>query len=69
MRGAQQKPMSTFLNIYRKVGGGMEIREDGVTLTILPAPMGTVPGWLKLLSGSLSIIPLAAIFILWVFED
>ena len=37
----------------------------GVTLTILPSPMGTVPDWLKLLSGSLSIIPLAAIFLLW----
>ena len=30
VRGAQQKPMSTFLNIYRKVGGGIEIREDGI---------------------------------------
>ena len=30
IRGAQQKPMSTFLNIFRKVGGGMEIREDGI---------------------------------------
>ncbi|PMC76689.1 UDP-N-acetylglucosamine 1-carboxyvinyltransferase [Brachybacterium sp. UMB0905] len=30
VRGAQQKPMSTFLNIFRKVGGGMDIREDGI---------------------------------------
>jgi ribose transport system permease protein len=37
----------------------------GVTLTILPSPMGTVPAWLKLLSGSLSIVPLAAIFLIW----
>ena len=37
----------------------------GVTLTILPSPMGTVPAWLKLLSGSLSIVPIAAIFLIW----
>ena len=30
VRGAEQKPMATFLNIFRKVGGGMEIREDGI---------------------------------------
>ena len=37
----------------------------GVTLTILPSPMGTVPPWLKLFSGSLSVVPLAAIFLIW----
>ncbi|MCP4384948.1 MAG: ABC transporter permease [Hyphomicrobiales bacterium] len=37
----------------------------GVTLTILPAPMGTIPPWLKTLSGSLSILPLVAIFLIW----
>ena len=37
----------------------------GVTLTILPSPMGSVPAWLKLFSGSLSIVPLAAIFLIW----
>jgi UDP-N-acetylglucosamine 1-carboxyvinyltransferase len=30
VRGAQQKPMSTFLNIFRKIGGGIEIREEGI---------------------------------------
>jgi ribose transport system permease protein len=37
----------------------------GVTLTILPAPMGTVPDWLKTLNGPFSIIPIAAIFVIW----
>lgn len=30
VRGAEQKPMSTFLNTFRKVGGGMEITEEGI---------------------------------------
>ncbi|MEQ8698372.1 MAG: ABC transporter permease [Bauldia litoralis] len=37
----------------------------GVTLTILPSPMGTVPDWLKTLNGPLSILPIAAIFLIW----
>ena len=37
----------------------------GVTLTILPAPMGTIPPWFKSLSGPLSILPLVAIFLIW----
>src|SRR5690606_38233159 len=30
VRAAEQKPMSTSLNIYRRVGGGFEIRGDGI---------------------------------------
>lgn len=30
IRDAQQKPMSTFLNTFRKIGGGMEITDDGI---------------------------------------
>ena len=37
----------------------------GVTLTILPAPIGPAPGWLKAMAGSLSILPLATIFVAW----
>ena len=37
----------------------------GVTLTILPAPIGPAPAWLKSMSGPLSILPLAAIFLAW----
>lgn len=37
----------------------------GVTLTILPAPVGPAPDWLKALSGPASIVPLAAVFAIW----
>ena len=37
----------------------------GVTLTILPAPVGPAPAWLKSMSGSLSILPLGAIVLAW----
>lgn len=37
----------------------------GTTLTILPAPTGTVPVWLKSLGGPLSILPLGAVFLIW----
>jgi ribose transport system permease protein len=37
----------------------------GITLTILPAPIGPAPAWLKALSGPLSMLPLAATFIAW----
>lgn len=38
----------------------------GTTLTIVPAPTGTVPDWLRALSGPLSILPLGAIFLIWI---
>jgi ribose transport system permease protein len=37
----------------------------GVTLTILPAPIGPAPAWLKSMAGPLSALPLAAIFLAW----
>lgn len=37
----------------------------GVTLTIVPSPVGPAPEWLKALAGPASIIPLAAIFLFW----
>jgi len=37
----------------------------GATLTILPAPIGPAPEWLKALAGPASIVPLAAIFAFW----
>lgn len=37
----------------------------GITLTILPAPMGSVPAWLKGLGGPASIVPLATIALAW----
>lgn len=37
----------------------------GVTLTILPAPIGPAPLWLKAMAGSWSVLPLAVIFLFW----
>lgn len=37
----------------------------GLTLTIVPAPTGTVPHWIQSLSGELSIAPLLAIAAAW----
>ena len=36
-----------------------------MTLTILPAPVGPAPAWLKAMAGPLSLLPLAAIFLAW----
>ncbi|MFW0154883.1 UDP-N-acetylglucosamine 1-carboxyvinyltransferase [Rothia sp. P6271] len=30
VRGANQKDMSTYLNVFRKMGGGLDIRTDGI---------------------------------------
>jgi ribose transport system permease protein len=37
----------------------------GITLTILPAPVGPAPEWLKAMAGPLSILPLAVITVVW----
>lgn len=37
----------------------------GITLTILPAPIGPAPAWLKALAGPLSLLPLLLMFIAW----
>ena len=37
----------------------------GLTLTIVPAPTGTVPHWIQNLSGELSIVPLLALAAAW----
>ena len=38
---------------------------NGATLTLLPAPAGTAPAWIKSLAGSFSIVPLAAMVVVW----
>jgi ribose transport system permease protein len=37
----------------------------GLTLTIVPAPTGSVPPWIQSLSGQLSIVPLVALAVVW----
>lgn len=38
---------------------------SGLTLTLVPAPIGSAPAWIKSLSGTFSIAPLAAMAIVW----
>lgn len=37
----------------------------GLTLTLVPAPVGSAPAWIKSLSGTFSIAPLAGMAIVW----
>ncbi len=37
----------------------------GLTLTLLPAPLGGAPQWLKALSGTWSVLPLAVLGLAW----
>ncbi|TCL71445.1 ABC transporter permease [Rhizobium sp. BK251] len=51
------QPIVATLGTYLVLGG--------ITLTIVPAPIGPAPGWLKAMAGSWSILPLAAIVVAW----
>ncbi|HEX3983296.1 MAG TPA: ABC transporter permease [Acidisoma sp.] len=37
----------------------------GLTLTILPSPMGVAPAWLKALAGPWAILPVGFVFVTW----
>lgn len=37
----------------------------GLALTVLPAPAGSVPGWLSSLAGKWSVLPLASAMLIW----
>jgi ribose transport system permease protein len=64
--GAINGFMATILRIQPIVATlGSYLILAGVTLTILPAPIGPAPGWLRAMAGPISILPLAAIFLLW----
>ncbi|WP_315928623.1 ABC transporter permease [Mesorhizobium sp. SP-1A] len=64
--GAANGFMATILRIQPIVATlGTYLILAGVTLTILPAPVGPAPGWLKEMAGPLSVVPLAAIFLFW----
>lgn len=51
------QPIVATLGTYLVLGG--------ITLTIVPSPVGPAPGWLKAMSASWSILPLAAMFVIW----
>ena len=65
--GALNGFLATILRIQPIVATlGTYLLLVGTTLTILPAPTGTVPVWLKSLGGPLSILPLGAVFLIWI---
>lgn len=65
--GAANGLLATVLRIQPIVATlGTYLILIGITLTILPAPTGTVPAWLRSLGGPLSILPLAAVFVAWI---
>ena len=64
--GALNGALASFVRIQPIVATlGTYLLFSGLTLTIVPAPTGTVPPWIQSLSGQLSIVPLAALIIAW----
>ncbi|MFK0165074.1 ABC transporter permease [Rhizobium sp. NPDC090279] len=64
--GAINGFMATVIRIQPIVATlGTYLVLTGITLVILPAPVGPAPDWLKTLSGTYSIVPLLAIAIAW----
>jgi ribose transport system permease protein len=64
--GAINGFMTTVIRIQPIVATlGTYLVLSGVTLTILPAPVGPAPDWLKAMAGSYSIVPLAVIAAAW----
>jgi ribose transport system permease protein len=64
--GAVNGFMTTIIRIQPIVATlGTYLVLTGITLTILPAPVGPAPDWLKAMSSSYSVLPLAVIAIAW----
>ncbi|ESX82955.1 ABC transporter permease [Mesorhizobium sp. M0915] len=64
--GAANGFLATIVRIQPIVATlGTYLILTGVTLTILPAPIGPAPGWLKAMAGPWSALPLALIFLFW----
>lgn len=64
--GAFNGALTTLVRIQPIVATlGTYLVLTGVTLTILPAPIGPAPAWLKTLAGPWSALPLAALFAAW----
>jgi len=58
--------LATVLRIQPIVATlGTYLLLSGLTLTLVPAPTGSVPGWLRALAGPASLLPLAAAVGLW----
>lgn len=64
--GAFNGFMATVIRIQPIVATlGTYLILTGLTLTLLPAPIGPAPDWLRALSGPLSVLPLGVICLLW----
>ncbi|QPC94383.1 ABC transporter permease [Mesorhizobium sp. INR15] len=64
--GAANGFLATIVRIQPIVATlGTYLILTGVTLTVLPAPIGPAPAWLKALAGPWSMLPLAVMFIAW----
>jgi ribose transport system permease protein len=66
LSGALNGFLATILRIQPIVATlGTSLLYAGLTLTISPSPTGTVPGWLKSLAGTGSVLPILAVVALW----
>ncbi|MER9078142.1 ABC transporter permease [Mesorhizobium sp. M0895] len=64
--GAANGFLATIVRIQPIVATlGTYLILTGMTLTILPAPIGPAPGWLKAMAGPWSALPLSLIFLFW----
>jgi ribose transport system permease protein len=64
--GAINGFMATVIRIQPIVATlGTYLVLTGLTLTILPAPVGPAPEWLKAMSGTYSILPLSVMVLAW----
>ncbi len=64
--GAFNGFMATIVRIQPIVATlGTYLILTGLTLTILPAPLGPAPEWLRAMSGAWSFLPLGVIALLW----
>ena len=68
--GAAAGALNGFLAVFVRIQPivatlGTYLIFTGLTLTIVPAPIGTVPSWIQSLSGQLSIVPLLALATAW----
>ena len=64
--GALNGALAVFVRIQPIVATlGTYLIFTGLTLTIVPAPTGTVPHWIQSLAGPLSIMPLLALAAAW----
>ncbi|MER9179492.1 ABC transporter permease [Mesorhizobium sp. M0767] len=64
--GAANGFLATIVRIQPIVATlGTYLILTGMTLTVLPAPGGPAPGWLKAMAGPWSALPLALILLFW----